>query len=206
MHETAGRCAWLDWALHGWFDRTHALFPVDTPLLFLWNAKLAHYHWLISFIGSKPFACMHVAVRCHHAWFITFSCWSWTVSNNAKQAWRLLKLMREASSKNSALRWMNEWMNEFKLLVCLSTGSNQRGRSAKLRLRPEDGDRGGGQASWCMSEGHPGGKLVMLCCWLSSSPLGSTALARFSSNFSPKFHYVKKDFPSHRNIGTCMEY
>jgi hypothetical protein len=62
-----------------------------------------------------------------------------------------------------------------KALVCLSTGSNQRRRSAKLRLRPEDGDGGGGQAR-CMSEGHPGGKLGMLCCWLSSSPLGSTAL------------------------------
>jgi len=46
----------------------------------------------------------------------------------------------------------------------------------KLRPEEEDGDgRGGGQAR-CMSEGHPGGKLGMLCCCLSSSPLGSTAL------------------------------
>ena len=48
----------------------------------------------------------------------------------------------------------------------------------QCKLRPEEEDRdgrGGGQTR-CMSEGRPGGKLGMLCCWLSSSPLGSTAL------------------------------
>jgi hypothetical protein len=66
------------------------------------------------------------------------------------------------------------WMNEFKLLVCLSTGSNACRCSASWGLRRHGGG-GGGQAR-CMSEGHPGGKLGMLCCCLSSSPLGSTAL------------------------------
>jgi hypothetical protein len=33
-----------------------------------------------------------------------------------------------------------------------------------------------------------------------------TARSCLDLKFSLKFHYKKEDFPSHQNIGTCMEY